>query len=120
MFRGGSNRISTTDVFSPLPSVRPSVRSRSITPRPSLSSIAGIVSDDTVAIAAAVGDKNPTAVIVTVNGKSQKVAGVFQRQAKKVAELCAGRPDLTGIALSKLSVVHKSLRQAKAAAKSAE
>jgi hypothetical protein len=42
------------------------------------------------------GDKNPTAVTVTVGDKATSVKGIFQAQAKAVAALtAAARPDLT-------------------------
>lgn len=41
------------------------------------------------------GDKNPTAVTVTVGDKSTSVKGIFQQQAKAVVGLCAPRKDLT-------------------------
>ena len=43
-----------------------------------------------------VADKNPTAAVMTVGDKSTSVKGIFQQQAKTVANLCAAaRPDLT-------------------------
>ena len=48
-----------------------------------------------VGITAAVGDKNPTAVTVTVGDKATSVKGIFQQQAKAVVGLCADRKDLT-------------------------
>ena len=62
--------------------------------------------------------KNPTAVAVTVGDKTSKVAGIFQQQAKAVANaVAASRPDLTVAALAKLSAVQRGLRVAAAAAK---
>ena len=49
-----------------------------------------------VGIKATKGDKNPTAVTVTVGDKATSVKGIFQAQAKAVAGLtAAARPDLT-------------------------
>ena len=43
-----------------------------------------------------VADKNPTAAVMTVGDKATSVKGIFQQQAKTVANLCAAaRPDLT-------------------------
>ena len=43
-----------------------------------------------------VADKNPTAAVMTVGDKSTSVKGIFQQQAKTVANLrAAARPDLT-------------------------
>ena len=61
---------------------------------------------------------NATAVAVIVGGKTTKVAGIFQQQAKAVANaVAASRPDLTVAALAKLSAVQRGLRVAAAAAK---
>ena len=57
--------------------------------------------------------QNATAVAVIVCGKTTKVAGIFQQQAKAVAgAVAAARPDLTVSALAKLSSVQKGLRVA--------
>lgn len=62
--------------------------------------------------------QNATAVAVIVGGKTTKVAGIFQQQAKAVADaVAASRPDLTVAALAKLSAVQRGLRVAAAAAK---
>ena len=62
--------------------------------------------------------QNATAVAVIVGGKTTKVAGIFQQQAKAVADaVAASRPDLTVPALAKLSAVQRGLRVAAAAAK---
>jgi hypothetical protein len=43
-----------------------------------------------------VADKNPTAAVMTVGDEATSVKGIFQQQAKTVANLChASRPDLT-------------------------
>ena len=56
-------------------------------------------------------------VAVIVGGKTTKVAGIFQQQAKATANaVAASRPDLTVAALAKLSAVQRGLRVAAAAA----
>ena len=68
-----------------------------------------------------VADKNPTAAVMTVGEVSTSVKGIFQQQAKTVANLCAAaRPDLTVDALKKISAVARAGRSAKALAKASE
>uniref|UniRef100_A0A7S0DB73 Ribosomal eL28/Mak16 domain-containing protein n=1 Tax=Micromonas pusilla TaxID=38833 RepID=A0A7S0DB73_MICPS len=65
-----------------------------------------------------VADKNPTAAVMTVGDKATSVKGIFQQQAKTVANLCAAaRPDLTVDALKKIAAVARAGRSAKALAK---
>jgi hypothetical protein len=67
----------------------------SLTRSPLCFASAGATGGVTVGIHAAEGDKNPTAVVVTVGDVSTTVKGIFQAQAKQVVALCAGRKDLT-------------------------
>ena len=72
------------------------------------------IASPSVGIHATAGDKNPTAVTVSVGETNTSVKGIFQQQAKAVVGLCGARKDLQVPALARLSAVQKSCRVAKA------